>query len=383
MQQHRRLDRVAAGEGNAVEQLPARRHLPRQRLGEGRELGIEGAEQRPGRQLGHAAAAERSVGRLARERPPEAALDELDALLDQERPEQAADEVRLEAAGVGVHEDHDLAPGHRQRTPHGVALAEGAAELRHELRLLVHLGPQRPRQLAGPVLRRSVDHEHLIHEPGAGERLHDRADGVRHLARGQHHRDLLVLPFAQQLERIGGVVKGPGIMRAYYGRWCPPHRPPAPGTPYWSRAQTTAAWPRPGGRRRWPDGMTELPEDLHPALLEGLERAGIEQLWSHQAEAFEAAREGPVIVTTRVPAPIPTMTISTTTHPRRPARTPERAPDRCGKKTRSDSMASSTATLSCSTSASAGTSACAGCQPAGDWRLHIDPGSAQRQFPVE
>ena len=42
----------------------------------------------------------------------------------------------------------------------------------------------------------------------------------------------------------------------------------------------------------------ELPGGLHPALVEGLERAGIEQLWSHQAEAFEAAREGPVIVTT-------------------------------------------------------------------------------------
>ncbi|MDQ3720623.1 MAG: DEAD/DEAH box helicase, partial [Actinomycetota bacterium] len=44
--------------------------------------------------------------------------------------------------------------------------------------------------------------------------------------------------------------------------------------------------------------FAELPEDLHPALVEGLERIGIDRLWSHQADAFEAAREGPVIVTT-------------------------------------------------------------------------------------
>ena len=42
----------------------------------------------------------------------------------------------------------------------------------------------------------------------------------------------------------------------------------------------------------------ELPDDLHPAVLAGLKTAGIEQLWSHQAEAYDAAREGPVIVTT-------------------------------------------------------------------------------------
>jgi DEAD/DEAH box helicase domain-containing protein len=53
------------------------------------------------------------------------------------------------------------------------------------------------------------------------------------------------------------------------------------------------------GREKALTGRTAgLPEELHPALLEGLGRAGIEHLWSHQAEAFEAAREGPVIVTT-------------------------------------------------------------------------------------
>jgi DEAD/DEAH box helicase domain-containing protein len=49
---------------------------------------------------------------------------------------------------------------------------------------------------------------------------------------------------------------------------------------------------------RMPGHATPLPEDLHPSLTEALERAGIEQLWSHQADALEAARRGHTIVTT-------------------------------------------------------------------------------------
>ncbi|HLM25332.1 MAG TPA: DEAD/DEAH box helicase, partial [Thermoleophilaceae bacterium] len=53
-----------------------------------------------------------------------------------------------------------------------------------------------------------------------------------------------------------------------------------------------------GREKALPGRSAELPDDLHPALLEGLGRAGVEQLWLHQAEAYEAARSGPVIVTT-------------------------------------------------------------------------------------
>jgi DEAD/DEAH box helicase domain-containing protein len=41
-----------------------------------------------------------------------------------------------------------------------------------------------------------------------------------------------------------------------------------------------------------------IPADLHPALLEGLATTGVEGLYSHQAEALEAAWAGPTIVTT-------------------------------------------------------------------------------------
>ncbi len=52
-------------------------------------------------------------------------------------------------------------------------------------------------------------------------------------------------------------------------------------------------------REREQAGLAEpIPDDLHPALLEGLAAAGIESLWSHQADALEAARRGHAIVTT-------------------------------------------------------------------------------------
>src|SRR6187397_193479 len=41
-----------------------------------------------------------------------------------------------------------------------------------------------------------------------------------------------------------------------------------------------------------------VPTALHPALLEALERTGVDKLWSHQAAALESAWEGPTIVTT-------------------------------------------------------------------------------------
>src|SRR5262245_53212495 len=41
-----------------------------------------------------------------------------------------------------------------------------------------------------------------------------------------------------------------------------------------------------------------IPDSLHPDVAEALERAGVERLWSHQAEALEAAWAGPTIVTT-------------------------------------------------------------------------------------
>jgi len=47
-----------------------------------------------------------------------------------------------------------------------------------------------------------------------------------------------------------------------------------------------------------PAETAPLPAEIHPALRESLARVGIDGLYSHQAEAFDAAMQGPVIVTT-------------------------------------------------------------------------------------
>jgi len=47
-----------------------------------------------------------------------------------------------------------------------------------------------------------------------------------------------------------------------------------------------------------PGAATGLPEDIHPALRDSLAGAGIDVLWSHQADALESARRGHTIVTT-------------------------------------------------------------------------------------
>src|SRR3954468_5357136 len=41
-----------------------------------------------------------------------------------------------------------------------------------------------------------------------------------------------------------------------------------------------------------------IPDSLHPDVVAALEGAGVERLWSHQAEALDAAWAGPTIVTT-------------------------------------------------------------------------------------
>jgi DEAD/DEAH box helicase domain-containing protein len=47
-----------------------------------------------------------------------------------------------------------------------------------------------------------------------------------------------------------------------------------------------------------PPRFAPLPSELQPTLLEALRAAGIEQLYTHQAQALEAAWQGPMVVTT-------------------------------------------------------------------------------------
>ncbi len=202
VQQHGGLDRVPGGERKPVEELARGGHLAGERLREARQLGVEGGQERPRHQLGDPAAVGGQLLPAGRgERAPEGALDEARAGLREQRPEHPRREVRREAPRVRVQVGDQLAAGHRQGAPHGVALAERRPQLGHELRLLVGLGAGLPRELGGPVLRGRVHHEHLVHEAAqAQQALHDRGDRVRHLARGEHHRDGLPLALQQQLQ---------------------------------------------------------------------------------------------------------------------------------------------------------------------------------------
>jgi DEAD/DEAH box helicase domain-containing protein len=44
--------------------------------------------------------------------------------------------------------------------------------------------------------------------------------------------------------------------------------------------------------------VAPFPQDLHPHVVSALQARGLEGLWSHQAQAYEEAAEGPVIITT-------------------------------------------------------------------------------------
>src|SRR5262245_47462861 len=51
-------------------------------------------------------------------------------------------------------------------------------------------------------------------------------------------------------------------------------------------------------QNRRPARAVALPDELHPQVADALRARGVDQLWSHQAEALHAAWAGPTIVTT-------------------------------------------------------------------------------------
>src|SRR4051794_21979227 len=105
-----------------------------------------------------------------------------------------------------------------------------------------------------------------------------------------------------------------------------PSRSASPGKTPWSeildegrgdeRLVRTARY---GARPAKPE---PLPDYLSPALLEALERTGVDKLWSHQAAALESAWQGPTIVTTAPPAARRWRSTCPGPAPRRPTPTP-------------------------------------------------------------
>ncbi len=171
-------------------------------------------------------------------------------------------------------------------------------------------GAGRGRPCGGAVAGGGVDHHDLVEHAPLAQRhqpLDDRPDGLGALASGEAHRHALAALGRDPLGWEAGVMKGPSVRKALAGGAC--HRL------YYLNSlaldRTIEPWSalldagRDDGRlvREANEGpsegrLTELPGELHPDLLAGLRGAGIERLYSHQAEALQAAWEGPLIVTT-------------------------------------------------------------------------------------
>ena len=72
----------------------------------------------------------------------------------------------------------------------------------------------------------------------------------------------------------------------------------SPGARCSTRGATTAGWCARHGTERDRRNRRRLADELHPNVLDGLAPVGVGALYSHQAEALEAAWEGPTVITT-------------------------------------------------------------------------------------
>ena len=152
--QERQLDGVTVGEAASLEDTPVSGGLAGQGLDDARKLWEEEVDQRPGHELGHAAA---TIGGTV-ERAPVVRLHEADPVVNQQGPEEPGDEVGPEVGDVGVHEDEQVPGTGLEGCGHGLALPPAAVPIGDD-RGSVRLGHGRG-VVGGPV----VDHEDLVDE---------------------------------------------------------------------------------------------------------------------------------------------------------------------------------------------------------------------------
>ena len=150
-------------------------------------------------------------------------LAELDVVFEQERTEQPGDEARPEVAHVGVAPEDQVAVGHQQRLPHGVALARAGAHLGGDAGGRHHPRPggggPGGRAVGGPVVDDDdlVDERLLAHEVPADGR-HDRADRGRLVASREAHRDAVIaLGVDQAVDRELAMVERADCGRRHVG----------------------------------------------------------------------------------------------------------------------------------------------------------------------
>ena len=127
------LDGVAGEEGERLEQAPPAGVLARERLDQAGQLGEEEVDQRPRDQLGDPSAAALLEHAALDDRAAVVALDVLDPLLGDERPDRAVDHPRVPVADVRVGPGDDVAARLVQALPERLALAGEAAVASQDL----------------------------------------------------------------------------------------------------------------------------------------------------------------------------------------------------------------------------------------------------------
>src|SRR5215218_4096471 len=190
------LHRVTGEERDGGEELPVGHEFAGERLHEAGELGVEQVEERLGRELRDPAAAVQLHRLVALEGTPVGRLDEAYLGHFEYGAEDAVDELGPEVFGVGVDVHHEVAAGHGEGAPHGVALAMCAPVVAHQLVLRVDLGAPGGGHLGRAVRGVRVDSQDLVHQRMAVrlavhgvDLVYDPTHRVGHVAAGQHRAD--------------------------------------------------------------------------------------------------------------------------------------------------------------------------------------------------
>ncbi len=193
--QQARLHAVAGEKRELLQRRAAAGVLAGQRLDHARQLWIKQIEQRPGRQLGHPPPAPGLSLVPHLERAAIEAFDELDAPVEQKRPDDAIDKSRMNVDDVSINPGNDVALRHQQTLPQGFALAAPRAEFGQKLLVNVNRHAERLGNLAGAVGRVRVNQHHLV------QQRHIVHQGPLHGFKHPAHRFLLVQSGQGQADR--------------------------------------------------------------------------------------------------------------------------------------------------------------------------------------
>ena len=196
--EQRELHAVPARDRQALDELAAHGVLAGQGLGHPCELGPVQVEQGTRDEFGDPAPAHDAPAAIGDERTVVARLDEVDAGLGQDRPEERDDVVGGERSQVGIEEHDDVALRRREAAPHRFALARDRGDIGQDL----GRGHDARSRLACHACRRvaaiGVHDDQVVDEGrGTGHELganggDDGADRGFLVAGGNDHRDLLI-----------------------------------------------------------------------------------------------------------------------------------------------------------------------------------------------